>query len=178
MPFLFLLSLISLPLIEIAVFIMVGEWIGVLPTIGLIILSAIVGLSIVRRQGLSLLTQTQTDLRQRKAPAQSISHGFFLVVAGILLAIPGFLTDIIAFLLLIPPIRSWITHLIIGYVQRSPHVSVHMSGANMGMRPDPFGETEATRNGPIIDGEIVEDLTPTGENPHDRRGNNISPWRQ
>jgi len=178
LPFLFLLCLIALPLIEIATFIVVGDWIGVLPTIGLVILTTVLGLVIVRWQGLSLLTKTQADIRNGKSQAQTLSHGVFLTAAGMLLAIPGFVSDVVAFMLLIPPVRNWLGRQIIAYIQRNAQVSVHMTGFDMDMGADRFTGNPTAPRGPVIDGEIVEDLTPGPDDRNGTPGRNISPWRQ
>lgn len=98
--------LIILPLLEIAGFIIVGRQIGVLATIGLIILSTIVGSMLLRMQGLGLLSRMRQTMEQGGMPAREMVHGFMIVVAGLLLIIPGFLSDIIGFLLFIPAIRE------------------------------------------------------------------------
>lgn len=103
-----LLLFLALPFIEIAGFVIVGKEIGVLATLGLIILSAVVGFALLRRQGLSLLNQMKAETAAGRTPERSIIHGALLVLAGILLIIPGFLTDIIGILLFIPFVRNLI----------------------------------------------------------------------
>ena len=101
-PVLFL----ALPLIEIALFIVVGRAIGVLPTLGLIILAVIVGGMILRQQGLSVLNRMRTNVSAGTLPGQTLFDGMALAVAAVLLIIPGFLGDFAAILLLIPRVRS------------------------------------------------------------------------
>jgi len=180
-----LLAAIALPFLEIATFIKVGEWIGIPSTIALIILSAVVGLGIIRWQGLSLLTRAQDSLRQNAVPVSSVVHGVFLLVSGILLAIPGFLTDIVAFVLLIPPLRSIIARFLFGRLRRSSRFSVHVGGTGAGGDPNPFptGPNYDRGRGPVIEGEVVEDLTPK-PSPPDQGSHGggqprpPSPWRQ
>ncbi len=103
-----LLLFLALPFVEIAGFVIVGKEIGVLPTLGLIILSAVLGFSLLRRQGLSLLNQMKAESAAGRTPEKAIIHGTLLIFAGILLIIPGFLTDIIGLLLFIPFVRDLI----------------------------------------------------------------------
>lgn len=101
-----LLLLIGLPVVEIVLFIKVGSAIGVLPTLGLLLLGAVAGMALMRRQGLQTLGQLQAAVDAGRDPSGALAHGALILVAGILLVIPGFFTDIIGLLLLIPPLRS------------------------------------------------------------------------
>lgn len=106
MAFLVLAGLILLPLAEIAVFIMVGEEIGVLPTILLTVATAIAGTAMLRHQGLSLVRKMQGELDAGRVPGEEMMHGVLMVTASILLLLPGFLTDAIGLLLFLPPLRA------------------------------------------------------------------------
>jgi len=103
-----LLLILLLPILEIVGFIQVGDWIGAGPTIGLLLLSAMLGVFLVRHRGLASLTRAQTAAAQGQAPIGAVLDGFCEVVAGILLIIPGFLTDLLGLLLLIRPLRRGI----------------------------------------------------------------------
>lgn len=100
-----LLLFIVLPIMELAVLIRVGEVLGTWPTVGLVILTAVIGVSLVRSQGISTLMQVQKKLSSGEAPGQEIVEGMMLGVAGLLLVIPGFITDFIGLLLLTRFIR-------------------------------------------------------------------------
>lgn len=100
-----LLLILLLPILEIVGFIQVGDWIGAGPTIGLLLLSAMLGVFLVRHRGLASLTRAQTATAQGEAPIGTVLDGFCEVIAGILLIIPGFLTDLFGLLLLIRPLR-------------------------------------------------------------------------
>lgn len=102
------LLLLALPLIEIALFILVGRAIGVLPTLGLVILAVIVGGFVLRQQGLGVLNRMRTNMQTGTLPGQTLFDGMLLAVAAVLLIIPGFLGDFIAILLLLPPVRGWL----------------------------------------------------------------------
>ncbi|MDH3218168.1 MAG: FxsA family protein [Gammaproteobacteria bacterium] len=93
------------PIIEIYLLIQVGQVIGAGWTILLVVLTAVIGVWLLRIQGLSTLTRAQQKLRENELPATEILEGMGLVVAGALLLTPGFFTDAIGFLLLFPPAR-------------------------------------------------------------------------
>lgn len=101
-----LLLILLLPIAEIAVFIQVGDWIGVWPTIGLVVLSAVLGSVLVRRQGLTAMKRAQEAAERGEVPVGAVFEGFCIVVAGMLLIIPGFLTDVVGLLLFVPPVRN------------------------------------------------------------------------
>lgn len=97
---------VVVPIIEIALFIQVGGWIGVWPTIAIVILSAVAGLALVRAQGLGTLRRLEASLAAGRDPMGPIAHGALLLVAGVLLVVPGFFTDAVALALLLPPVRQ------------------------------------------------------------------------
>ena len=91
---------------ELLVIIAVAEVIGVLNTLGLLILVSVVGYFVVKAQGLAALRRFITDVEARRVPGATLADGALRVGAGVLLVIPGFLTDIPALLLLIPGVRT------------------------------------------------------------------------
>lgn len=113
----FLILFIVIPLIEIALFAAIGGEIGVLNTLLLCVASATAGIMILQRQGLSTFFNLNEANRSGEMPIQQIFDGFCLFIAGILLIIPGFFTDFIAFALLIPPIRVFLRQSLAGWVQ-------------------------------------------------------------
>jgi len=101
-----LLVFIIVPALELSVLIQVGDALGVWPTIGLVFFTAIVGVSLVRSQGLHTLMTVQQKLARGEAPGQEIVEGMMLAAAGVLLLIPGFVTDALGLLLLTPLTRA------------------------------------------------------------------------
>lgn len=101
-----LFSFIAIPVIEIALFIQVGSFLGVWTTVLLVLLTAVIGASLVRSQGLRTLLTVQQRLNQGEVPAQQILEGVLLAVAGILLFTPGFLTDFMGMVILLPYPRA------------------------------------------------------------------------
>ena len=101
------LFVLALPFLEIAGFIIVGSKIGVLATLGLIILSIFVGVFLLRFQGLGLIQKIREETAAGRTPKRELVHGVMLVFAAFLLIIPGFITDIIGLLLFIPAVRDF-----------------------------------------------------------------------
>lgn len=97
---------LTIPLIEIALFIQVGGLIGVWPTIALTVLAIVAGTALVRRQGMSALARLQALAEAGEDPSAEILGGALILLAGLLLLTPGFFTDAVGLLLLIPPVRT------------------------------------------------------------------------
>ena len=100
-----LLLFVFLPMIELYLLIMLGARIGPMPTIGLIVLTGVIGASLARQQGLSTLAKIQNELKQGRAPTQELVEGAMIVVGGLVLLTPGILTDLFGFSMMIPGIR-------------------------------------------------------------------------
>lgn len=105
MRILFVLFVI-LPILEMYVLIKVGALIGAMPTIGLVLLTAVIGAALLRRQGLSTLQRAQWRMQVGELPAEEMVEGFALAVAGVLMLTPGFITDAMGLFLLVPPTRK------------------------------------------------------------------------
>ncbi len=101
-----LLLLIGVPLIEIYILIKVGTQIGALPTVSLVIFTAILGAALLRMQGLATLARFQASMQRQELPAIELLEGVLLLLTGAMLLTPGFFTDAIGFLLLIPALRQ------------------------------------------------------------------------
>ena len=99
------LIFIIIPLIELYVIITVGEQIGAFWTIVLVLLTAVIGVNLLRFQGMSTLTRAQMNMARGQVPAMEMMEGVALAAAGIMLITPGFITDTLGFLLLIPVSR-------------------------------------------------------------------------
>lgn len=110
-----LLIFILVPLVEIWLLIEVGSEIGALATVALIVLTAVVGVFLIKLQGISTLMRAQSRLAAGEMPAQEMAEGLILALCGVCLLIPGFATDAIGFLGLIPPVRR---HVISPWVRR------------------------------------------------------------
>ena len=107
-----LAAFIIVPILELAVIIQVGSSVGVLPTLGLLIVVSIVGAWLVKFQGMGVLMRMRQQLAQGKMPTDELMNGVLILVAGALMLTPGFLTDALGLSLLIPPIRAAIRQML------------------------------------------------------------------
>jgi UPF0716 protein FxsA len=129
--------LLALPALEITVFIIVGSQIGVLPTLMIVVATAIAGAILLRIQGFGVLRQIRQTLDQGKMPGRELVHGVMILAAGILLLTPGLVTDTLGFLLFIPPVRDLVWKML-----RSRIVIIGGGqGASPGPRRRPDGHT-------------------------------------
>ncbi len=144
---LFILFLL-VPLIEIYFLIQVGEVIGAGWTIFLVVATAVLGAGLLRMQGFNTLQRAQTSMAQGQIPAVEMLEGVTLLFCGAMLLTPGFFTDAIGFILLVPAIRQALIKRVISKGQFS------MYGQTM--RSQQGGYREST----IIEGEIVDDNEP------------------
>ena len=147
--FLFVLFLV-IPLIEIYFLIQVGQVIGAAWTIFLVVATAVIGAFLLRLQGFQTLVRAQSVMAKAQIPAMEMMEGLCLLLSGALLLTPGFFTDTVGFLLLLPALRrSVISHI--------------LKNSNLlfrGQASAPFYQRQsysAHRTGDIIDGEIVDD---------------------
>ncbi|WP_341937763.1 FxsA family protein [Marinimicrobium sp. C2-29] len=103
-----LLLFIVIPLVEIWLMIEIGREIGAPSTIGLILLTAVIGVLLIRLQGLTTLIRAQSRMASGELPAMEMAEGLVLALCGVCLLIPGFATDLIGFIGLIPPVRRYL----------------------------------------------------------------------
>ncbi|MEM7211780.1 MAG: FxsA family protein [Pseudomonadota bacterium] len=150
------LLLVAVPIIEIALFIEIGGWLGTWPTVGIVILTALVGSWMLRLQGLKVLSEFQGRMMAGEEPGQLLADGAMILFAGALLLTPGFFTDAVGFLLLVPGIRR----AVYGWAKRAIPVHVHQSQHSAGMDSGWQHPGEQT-----VDGSF-EDVT-TAERPSD-----------
>ncbi|RCS22503.1 membrane protein FxsA [Phyllobacterium salinisoli] len=169
------LLLLAMPFVEIAGFVIVGSHIGVLATLALVVLSAMLGFALLRIQGFSLLQRIRAEAAAGRIPDRELVHGAMLVLAAILLIIPGFFSDICGLLLFIPPLRE----LVWRHLSRSG-VIVTMGGRG----PVRYGRgydagknpSDRTSGNPAgrREGDRVIDLDPED---YSRKPDPNSPWR-
>lgn len=146
--------LIGVPLVELWLLLKVGGWIGVLPTIGIIIAEALLGGWLMKREGRTAWRALNAGLRQGRTPTRELLDAALVLVGGVLLIFPGFITDLLGFICLIPftrPLARWALSLFM--TRRLANFSVHAPGLNSsgGYRGDPAD---------LIEGEVVEEPDP------------------
>jgi len=153
-----------LPILEIALLINVGSVIGGWNTVGLVILSAFIGAYFVKREGVSTLQTAQEKMQRNEVPGKELVEGLMLVVAGILLVTPGFITDIFGFLLAMPGSRHFFA------AQVSKHMKMRVvtpgMGPGFGQGQSPFGQSpfgerpgQGQSGDDIIEGEYTDHTT-------------------
>lgn len=101
-------AFLAVPLIEIGLFIQVGGAIGLWPTLAIVVITAILGTTLVRSQGLMAIQNLQKSFSELQDPTNALAHGALILISGALLLTPGFFTDALGFSFLIQPIRNWI----------------------------------------------------------------------
>lgn len=136
-----LLLLLLIPIAEIAVFIQVGSRIGVGMTLFLVLASAVFGVWLVRTQGFAAATRVHAMIARGESPALGMLEGLALLAAGVLLLIPGFVTDLAAFALLIPPLRRGVIRLYLRRVGLEGTVTRHHPDSARPDRPPLEGES-------------------------------------
>ncbi|MFE8713237.1 FxsA family protein [Aeromonas allosaccharophila] len=150
------LLLVGLVVLELTVMIEVGSVIGALPTVGLLILTAVLGSSLVRSEGIKTLFSAQQKMQMGEMPGREVMGGMMLALAGLLLIIPGFVTDIFGVLLLQPWLRNKLADKLIG----SSQFRMQMGGGQQGT-PSPFDNAPSDdhlghtkQGGTTIEGEF------------------------
>ena len=136
-----LTAFIIVPIAEIAVFVEIGQQWGLWPTIGAVFATAVAGSILIRRQGVAVFRQVQHEMRAGRLPTRQIFDGLCLLIAGALLLTPGFITDSLGFLLLVPLAR----HFLMSYIASRIHLpasSINVANPNL--------------NGQAIDGEFTD----------------------
>lgn len=138
---------VLLPIVEIALFVVIGGEIGVWATLALVVLAALAGSALIRRQGMMAAHDLQQSLRELRDPARPMAHRTLMVVAGMLLIVPGFFTDVLALLLLVPGVRR----LLLRRIGAGVRVSSAGMRVDYGFPPDGSARPDAG----VIDGEYV-----------------------
>lgn len=169
--------------IELMLLIKVGEIIGILPTILLVIATAVIGVSLLKRQGLAALTKARTTVEAGEFPVESVVDGACLLVAGAFLLTPGLLTDTAGFLLLVPAFRRSISHWLFSKLSSLANINVTGFGSAHPGSPHapPGGRDHHPREpGPtVIEGEF-EDLEKPAEiqDEPEKPRDSPSPWKK
>lgn len=154
---------IIIPIIEISVLMQVGAVLGLWPTIAIVIFTAWLGAKYVRQQGLSTLNSVQTKMAQGQMPSDEIVTGLMLLVAGVFLVTPGFVTDIFGLSLLIPAVRNSIVASVKSQMKNNAGNSQHFQFHTHSQQHDNFSEQQESpfqehiqppHKGQTLDGEF------------------------
>ena len=164
MPVLIVFALIVVPLLELSVLIQVGGAIGVFPTIALLLLMSVLGASLLRREGARAWRSLGLALQQGRLPAREVADGALVILGGALLLTPGFVTDAVGLLCILPPSRAVLRQVLTGLAARRLG-GVGIVGV---VAADQFGRRagRATdRAGEVVEGDVVEGEVLEGEGP-------------
>lgn len=150
------LLFILLPIAELWLLVEIGGEIGVLPTIGLLLLAGVVGMQVLRHQGFSTLTRARQRLDQGELPGQELVEGMLLGLGGILLVIPGLLSDVAGLCLILPPLRKGVAR----WLQRSGRLQA-FSGPGGGFTAFTYrGGSARPGAGRFYEGEFTREQEP------------------
>lgn len=155
-----LLVLIAIPLLEIALLVKVGQWLGFWSTILIVVVTAVIGSSLLHRQGVGTIRRVMAAAASGQPPVDSLLDGLLLIVAGLLMITPGLITDTVGLLLLVPPLRQVLVRKALSKMFVSGDFSVWESAAaGPSAEDDPFQRgrpgTRDTAGDPPDDGGIV-----------------------
>ncbi|MEU8120707.1 FxsA family protein [Spirillospora sp. NPDC049024] len=168
LPLLIVLALLLLPVLEIFVLIQVGGVIGVWPTVGLLIAETVLGAWLVRREGRRAWRALQETARRGVLPDREVADAALVMAGGVLLLVPGFVTDVLGLALVLPFTRPLVRRVLGVFAARRMRAAEERAAT---MFPpgaagfDPFGrgrgpERVETPPGPVVRGEVIEDDTP------------------
>ncbi len=147
-PLILFVLFVGVPILEIAAFIKIGEAIGLVPTLLGCVVTAVIGAFLVRLQGFGVLRDVQMKMARNELPVSELAHGAMILVAGVLLMTPGYVTDAMGFLLLAPPVRMRVARANIAYLKN--HAEIRVMGAGPNRNP------QSHSPGITIEGEAVE----------------------
>jgi UPF0716 protein FxsA len=162
-----LMFFILVPLAEMLLLFEVSDHIGGLWTVGLVVLTAVIGVQILKRQGIATLLRANQRLDRGQLPGQEMFEGFFLAFAGALLLTPGFITDTLGFICLTPPLRRAMVRRLLD----SGVLTTGQSGPGRGFYWSSQGRSQQRDQSTVIEGEFIEETDVTG------RREDADPWQ-
>lgn len=164
MPLLALVFIV-VQIVEIWLLIQVGHAIGGWQTIALLIADSVLGAALVRHQGRRTWRAFRQALDERRMPAREVADGALVLVGGTLLLTPGFLSDIVGLLFLLPPTRAFLRPVLTRFVARRLGLSAVAGRMGTGSRKPAYGDVKEG----VVEGEVVEPGTHEGPPPSGRR---------
>jgi UPF0716 protein FxsA len=169
------LAFIVVPMLELMLLIKIGQSIGVLATVALVLTTALTGAYIVSRQSLTVITRTLEAVSEGRPPVEPALDGLLLLVAGALLITPGLITDVLALALLVPPVRRAVARAFVRWLLRRADVgTATYDDTGPGRGPERAPPSSAgLGEGPVIEGEFER----VDERPASRHGSPHGPHR-
>ena len=169
MPLVLFLLFVVVPIAELYVLYLVGSAIGIWPTLGLLLLDSILGTVLMKSQGAAAWRRFNEATTAGRIPAREVADGALIILGGAFLLTPGFLSDIIGFLLLVPPTRAIFRKSVVAiFAKRNPITFVGMKAAPHAERAwnDRQARRRSTPNGDYVEGTATE---APADDPDDRR---------
>ncbi len=155
MPLILLMVFVVVPIAELAVIVQVGQAIGTLPTIAILVIDSIVGCWLLKTQGRAAWRRFNQALREKRPPAAEVLDGALIIFGGAFLITPGFITDVIGVLLLLPPTRTLVRRRLVGYFSR--RFLVGRAAGRPGRRGSPPGGRGSQPEEPFdVEGDAVD----------------------
>lgn len=149
-----LVLLLAAGVLEISVLVAIGQHIGVLGTIGLLVLGGVVGVWLLRREGRRALQEFTEAARSRRPPTRELADGVLIVAGGALILLPGFISDVLGLLCLFPPTRALVRKRVERAAERrSRNLHEQMRGYPAGV----YWQQRTSGPGDVIDGEVVSE---------------------
>jgi len=150
---------IVMPLIELYVIVKVGSWIGILPTIGLLVLDSLIGTWLIRREGSRAWRALRERIETGRLPQRELADGALVVLGGALILSPGFVTDVFGALLVLPFTRPVFRRLLMGYAtgRATTYATGYASGRMRGGGDTPgSGPRRPPGAGDVVSGDVVD----------------------
>jgi UPF0716 protein FxsA len=157
------LAFIVVPMLELLLLLKVGQSIGALPTVALVVATALTGAYIISRQSLTALNRTLQALSEGRTPVEPVLDGLFLMIAGALMLTPGLITDVVALALLVPPVRRLVARAAMAWLAKRTrmHLETYEDGEPGPSRPGGWRSSGRAGDGPVIEVEAER----VGESP-------------
>ena len=155
-PVLLVVALVAVPILELYVLLQVGQVLGVVPTLVLLVVMSLIGAYLLRREGTKAWLAFRNALAAGRLPAKEVADGALVILGGALLLTPGFATDAFGLLCVLPPTRAGLRRLLTRVVAR--RLSVGVVGGLAAERPRPPAG-RGWRGSRVVDGEVVRDPT-------------------
>ena len=162
-----ILGLLLLPILEIVVIVAVGQWIGGWPTFLLLVATSLLGAWLIRREGARTWRALEQAVRSGRMPAREIADRVVVLVGGSLLVIPGFVTDVLGLLLVLPFTRPVARSMLAAVISRrllaqttrfsGPTVTGEPSARNWDQPPTPQGPQRSATSDEVVEGEIIDE---------------------
>ena len=164
MPALLVVALVVVPIVELYVLIQVGQVLGVLPTLVLLVVMSLLGGYLLKREGSRTWRAFREALAAGRLPAKEVADGALVILGGALLLTPGFATDAFGLLCVLPPTRAVLRRMLTGVVAKRLGVA-GVLGTLGGRRPGAPPRPGRVVDGEVVDGEVVDERTDPPPNP-------------